>query len=136
MVIFISLFLVGFVEKDTELSIKKIIEIESNGNPDAFNKHSQARGLMQVTPIVLIDWNNKHPHDCYIKKDLYTPSINIKIGTWYLKEEIPRLLKHYEIEDNINNRIIAYNFGIGNMVNNRKLPEETKNYIKKYWGVI
>ena len=48
-----------------------IAQIESSGNPKAFNKKSKARGLLQITPIALADWNQMNPKQTYSEKDLF-----------------------------------------------------------------
>jgi len=65
--------------------IDAIIKVESKGNPKALGKNGD-RGLMQITPIVLKEWNQKHPKEQYTLSDLFAPEINTKIGTWYLTE--------------------------------------------------
>ena len=119
-----------------EVNIERIIIIESSGNPYALNERSGARGLMQITPICLKEWNNENL-DKYTLDDLYNPVINKRIGTWYMNEKIPTYLWAYNIKDTIENRLIAYNWGIGNLRNYvngklKNLPYETKRYIKKY----
>ncbi len=121
--------------EEFSINYDKIIEIESSGNPLAYNKHSKARGLMQITPIVLKEWNKfnaqKHTSD-----DLFNPEINKKIGEWYLDRIKDHYLPHYKIEQNIDNILIAYNWGIGNLKKylseNSELPLGTQGYIKKY----
>ena len=139
-----------------EIDISKIIQIESSGNPNAYNKSSGAIGLMQITPVCLEDWNTFksgkmygeiarcNKNDCenytlfeyYNLGDLYNPTINVKIGTWYINERIPQMLEAFDIPDTVENRLIAYNFGVGNLrkylEGEKKLPKETKNYILKY----
>lgn len=142
-----------------EINIQAIIRIESSGNPNAYNKSSGCIGLMQINPKgALADWNNQTYEECswavsYDNKDvractkhpiidkynigsLYNPIINIKIGTWYINERIPQMLKAYGIEDTVENRLIAYHDGIGNLrkylKGERKLGKNMKAYIKKY----
>lgn len=134
--------------------IPAIIQVESSGNPNAFNKNSGAIGLMQITPIVLKEYNEINGHYVEIRtgefntyedvakklnrityEQLYDEYINIKIGTWYLNRIWEHYLPHYKLDQTLENLCIAYNFGIGNLVKYRqgttKLPLETKNYIKK-----
>jgi soluble lytic murein transglycosylase-like protein len=116
-----------------DVSITKIIQIESSGNPDAYNPKSGAIGLCQILPQgALADWNNYHPNGQYDELDLYNPEINTLIGEWYINYRIPQMLKYYGIEDTIDNRLISYNFGIGNLKNGKPLPKETQDYLKKY----
>jgi hypothetical protein len=48
-----------------------------------------------------------------------------------MNTRIPQMLKAYKIPDTIDNRLWAYNAGIGNVKKGR-LPKETRNYIRKY----
>ncbi len=117
-----------------------IIQIESAGNPRAYNKNSGARGLMQITPIVLKEWNNLHPNEKCSLNDLYNPEINKKIGIWYLENRIKRIyLPNVGLTGSIENILAAYNWGIGNLEKNgdavenfNTLPTETREYIGKY----
>lgn len=127
----LGLFLFFCDIASADVDIDTIIQIESSGNPNAYNKGSQARGLMQITPICLKEYNSFN-RASFNLSDLFVPEINIKIGTWYINKRIPQMLRYYKIEDTINNRLIAYNFGIGNLKNGVPLPKETRDYIKKY----
>lgn len=117
-------------ESSVKIDIFKIIQIESSGNPRAFNAGSGARGLCQITEIVLTEWNNfnekKHKLD-----DLWMPDVNVKIARWYLEKRIPQMLKHFAILDTVDHRLWAYNAGIGR-VKEKIMPDETKDYIMKY----
>jgi len=126
-------------ERPVELNYDAIEQIESSGNPRAYNRNSGARGLRQITPIVLKEWNQLHPNEQYSLEDLFDARINRKIGNWYLEERIPYYLKYYGLEDNVENRLASYNWGIGNVKriggirkNMDMLPRETRNYIEKY----
>lgn len=117
-----------------------IKKIESDGLSWAHNKKSGARGLYQITPIVLREWNDFHPKETFSHLDLFIPWVNEKIAFWYMQERIPRLLRAYRISDTVPHRLSAYNFGAGNLKRvlrgGIKLPEETKNYIKKYFFLL
>ena len=119
-----------------KVSLEKIKQIESSGNPKAFNKRSKARGLYQITPIVLQEWNNFHPKQKYTPEHLFDAKINEQIARWYLNKRIPQMLKAFKIKDTAANRIISYNAGIGvlrdYLKGKRELPSETKGYLKKY----
>lgn len=104
--------------------------IESSRNINAYNKNSQARGLFQITPIVLKEYNQLNKTN-YGLQSLFNGNINYKIAKWYLECRIPQLLKYYKKEIKVKNIIWAYNAGIGNVIKNR-LPKETKEYLLKY----
>lgn len=125
----LALFMAHSSMADT-INMEAIKQIESSGNPNAYNKHSQAAGLYQITPIVLKDFNQINKTS-YRKTDLFNGNINTLISTWYMNKRIPQLLKHYHIKDTVNNRLIAYNAGIAFLLK-RKTPKETREYIRKY----
>ena len=61
------------------INMNAIRTIESNGNAFAYNRYSHARGLYQITPIVLKEYNklNKVNHS---EGDLFNPLVNEKIA--------------------------------------------------------
>lgn len=118
--------------------MEAIKHIESRGNPLAYNKHSQARGLYQITPICLKEYNIYNNTD-YSLNDLFNPNINKEIAKWYLTKRIPQLLRHYGIPINTLTVIASYNWGIGEIkrwyksgANFDKLPRETRRYYVRY----
>ena len=118
---------------DVYVDMQKIKMIESSGNPRAYNEASHARGLYQITPVVLTEWNNYHPHAQYTVDQLFSSSINSEIAHWYMNYRIPQMLRYYGCEDTVENRLISYNAGISYVVGNGKvLPRETVQYIEKY----
>jgi len=110
-----------------EVNMDKIAQIESSGNPLAYNKGSGAKGLYQITEICLEDYFIFNP--CCI--NLFNEDDNLHVADWYMNERIPQLLKHYGYDDTVRNRLIAYNCGITCV--GKKLPNETVNYISKYF---
>ena len=126
-----------------EIDLSIIAKIESNNNPNAVSP-AGAIGTYQIMPIVLKEYNTFFRADLK-EYELFDPLINFSIAQWYLTQRIPQMLRHYLIPDNIITRLIAYNWGIGNLVKfNEKyasqsisetliyLPDETRQYIKKY----
>ena len=118
--------------------VNATIQVESSGNPNAYNKKSKARGLMQITPIVLEEWNQNHPKEKYKEKELSKPEVNKKIGSWYIIRITDRYLPSYGLEKSLENVAAAYNWGIGNLrktgdarENFDRLPKETQDYIGK-----
>jgi len=124
--------------------IGKIIQVESSGNPDAINKKTGAKGLMQIMKNTAeketgygINYNLSY-------NELSDPVKNVKYGADYFKG----LKKSF---GNDRDALIAYNWGPGNYRNflkngywierkngktikHTKLPPETRNYIKKILG--
>jgi len=125
------------------IDMKKLAWIESSNNPRAvsYKGAKYGRGLYQVSEKVLKEWNDFHPHEKYTPEDLFDPEINRKIATWYLYVRIPYMLRRYKVPDTVEHRLIAYNWGIGHLVDwyragadYNKLPKETRDFLKKYAG--
>ena len=125
-------FIVVAEAKDVYVDMKRIRIIESSGNPRAYNVSSQARGLYQITPIVLTEWNNYHSHDKHTIAQLFSSVVNSKIAHWYMNYRIPQMLHYYEVEDTVNHRLVSYNAGVSYVVHSKALPDETVQYIRKY----
>jgi soluble lytic murein transglycosylase-like protein len=120
------------------VDLDKIIKLESSGNHLALNCKTGARGLLQITPIVLFEFNNYHRTknggaDLYQLNDLYVAKVNIRVGTWYLKKRIPQLLRAYEEPLTLRNVLICWNAGIY-YVNEKgvSLPYQTQRFIEDY----
>jgi soluble lytic murein transglycosylase len=127
--IIILVLLVGVAQAE-EINIDAIIQIESSENPLAYNRLSDARGLMQITPCVLYEYNRLCKTN-YSAHNLYNPAINKQVGIWYLSVRIPQLLRHYHKPITITNLIKSYNAGIRSVVEGYT-PRETAAYLKKY----
>ena len=112
-----------------EIDMSIIAQIESSNNPDAYNVLSKATGLYGITPVCLLDYNNYHKRK-YSISEMFVPKKGYSVASWYMNTRIPQLLKHYGYEDTIDNRLIAYNWGISNT--SKPLCKETRNYIRKY----
>lgn len=114
-----------------EVDLAIIAKIESNNNPLAYNPISHARGMYQITPICLKEYNAWHPTSKIAYNALFSPVVAQTVAEWYLGIRIPQMLRFYNISDTLENRLFAYNAGIGKVIKNQ-MPIETKNYIKKY----
>jgi hypothetical protein len=116
-----------------DMDMKRIERIESSGDPLAWNQKDDSRGLYQITPICLQEWNNYHPRQIYSVEDLWDVGVNFEIADWYINKRIPKMLDYYGIKDTVENRIIAYNAGIRYLIDNKPLPKITRDYIQKYY---
>lgn len=112
------------------INMEIIKKIESNGNSQAISS-AGAIGLYQITPICLEDYNIYHEKE-YYKSDLLSPGVNRKIAEWYIKERVPQMLRHYDIKVSVRNILWSYNAGISKVRKNI-LPQETSNYIQRYF---
>ena len=101
--------------------------IES-GFVDGLTSPANATGLMQITPIAQQEINLQHPDVLF---DRYNTLDNIIIGDAYLEWLGLTFNNKYQV-------LMAYNWGIGNVIKWRTnpeanpIPKETQNYIKKY----
>jgi soluble lytic murein transglycosylase-like protein len=82
-----------------------VIAIESGGKSEAVS-YSNAIGLMQITKIVLDEYNKVTGSKLSVS-DLTNPNVNIQVGVWY----IDRLINYYDFD--VFNAMRAYNAGIG-----------------------
>jgi len=135
--IFILFYFVGngFTQEPLPATINmyKIMMIESSGDPLAWNREDDSRGLYQITPICLEEWNIWHAGGRYTEHDLWDPIINKKIASWYMNVRIPEMIIFWDKEDTVRNRLIAYNAGISYVAFDKELPKITNNYLKKYY---
>ena len=126
-----------------EINLDIISVIESSGNNMAYNFKSGATGQYQITETALKDYN-KHARENGLTvmemSWMYEPKYAYMVANWYLNEHIPDLLWDYDIPDTITSRLIAYNYGIGNLrkwfkrgCHWNKLPLETRHYIQRYF---
>lgn len=120
---------------------RKIIELESSWKYwDVGNSFDI--GLMQITPIVLEEWNI-HNFKKYSEGDLFNPYKNIEVGEWYLYERIGKhYLPYYNLSFTEENKAASYNAGptligkLGDAIENfDMLPKKTQNYLVKLWNL-
>lgn len=113
------------------VDMNRIFQIESSGNPGAHNKTTDARGLGQITPIALKDYNNHNPTNQFGPNDLWNPDVNWQVSNWTYNKRIPQMLKTYNLPDTTENRIYAYHDGIGNLKDGN-ISSEAEDYVNKY----
>lgn len=117
------LFIFGGIANAHPIDLSAIAQIESSNNPQAFNKHSGARGLFQITPICLKHFNEVHSTS-YTVQDLFNPELNREIADWYFNWI-------YSKTKSVRKTLIGYNWGYSHR-NKTALPKETENYLKRY----
>ncbi|MFW5847274.1 MAG: lytic transglycosylase domain-containing protein [Nanoarchaeota archaeon] len=126
--------------EEIEIDYRLIEEIESSGRTNIQNPKSKATGLMQITPVVIREWNEFNRNNSYTLEDMKIPEKNREVGRWYLEKRIPQMLNSYGLKDNLKNRLASYNWGIGKVKkmggikkdNLSEIPKETRDYIQKY----
>lgn len=122
-------------EPKFNIDISKINQIESSGIGDRIGDNGKAFGINQIHLPVLQEFN-QHTGNSFTQDDLMHVGKNNQVADWYYNKRIPQMLKAYKIPDSVENRISAYNYGIGNTVKSFRqklqLPKTTKEYIRKY----
>lgn len=92
---------------------------ESSFNPRA-ESNAGAKGLMQLMPPTWNEWSAKVGGI-----DIFKPSHNLRVGTAYLAW----LIRYFK--GDIYKAVVAYNFGVGNVEQGIKPPEETIVYAER-----
>jgi hypothetical protein len=111
----VSLF-TPLIEVNPKL-LNALITVESSNNPRAFNHHTKARGLTQITPIA---WKELSKHyrskykDYYYKEDIFNPDIARQAGEDYLYL-IQIHLKAKGIPVTLDNVLASYVWGHENL---------------------
>lgn len=139
LVVFWSLVVCAICNADeTNINMTRIAMIESSGNPKAWNKRTDARGMYQIRKIVVDDYNQYHEDKIFFNQ-MFDKSVNEHVASWYLSNRIPSMLRYFKIPTNELTIIAAYNWGIGNVKKwyrnggqFESLPTETQNYYRKY----
>ena len=119
--------------KKISIDMRKIATIESNNDPRVENPRTGARGFCQIMQPTWEEMVSKMGTD-WPWDDAFDKEKNTKVADYYMNTEIPRLLRHFNIDDMVENRLAAYNWGVGNLdrIGLEKAPQETINYIEKY----
>ncbi len=107
-----------------------LAEIESSNNPKAFNKKTKARGLFQITPICLKDYNIQMNKSLKIT-DMYDPEKCRTVADWYLSERIPQMIHGIKRPITVQTILWVWNAGIVALIRDR-MPKETRDLINKY----
>jgi len=118
---------------ELQIDIQKIAKIESSNNPNAVNKRTGARGLCQIMHLTWEEMVSKMGVDWSWEK-AFDEEANKEVANYYMNIEIPRLLKYYGLDDTVENRLAAYNWGPGNLSRKgfENAPQETIDYIERY----
>ena len=85
LIVVVIMILFYAIAHGEEVDMNRIKMIESSGNPMAYNEGSQARGLYQITPICLADYNKYHEENIHLNQ-LFIPEQNFKVANWYMNK--------------------------------------------------
>lgn len=124
----------AIIEVTPEL-LEALIQVESMNNPRAYNHHSKARGLTQITPIA---WKELRKH--YSSKygnlsfwdDMCKSQVAREAGKDYLYL-LQKILKANRVPVTLDNLLAAYVWGPNNLAKNGidNAPRVVKNYVSK-----
>ena len=70
--------------------LRAVIRYESNYNPLAVNPHSKARGLLQITPVMIKEVN-KYSDELYIWQDAFDPVKSIEMWNIVMLAKNPEM---------------------------------------------
>lgn len=104
--------------------IDSLIWRESKGDPKAISSVG-ARGLGQIMPSVLTDYNKTHKTN-YTSDDLFDPTINRNITIWHFTNNLPMQLANKGMAPTLEALLGAYNVGAKGLVRGDK---PAKRYI-------
>lgn len=110
-----------------------VAQVESSGDPKAVNKRTGAQGKFQVMPTTAKDPG----FGVAPLEDPFDPVESER----FFKEYLTAMLNRYD--DNLEHALAAYNWGPGKVddwiregADFKKLPKETRNYVKKIKELI
>lgn len=130
--------------QSAEIDLNKIWEMESSKgtDPNMGKSGAGARGHFQFMEKTWNDMIQRMGKDW----DWYNDSMDFEkskaVADFYLNKRIPQMLDYYDITDNVDNRLGAYNWGIGVLLKKwnefgedwkQYAPEETQGYLTKYY---
>jgi len=125
-------FVGGCAEASVEINMETIKQIESGGDPHAYNKRSGARGLYQFLPIA---WKDVQQHYPSLKKYEYIPYVHDPEISKIFAEKyfiiLEEYLRNYGKSVTMKNILMSYNMGIGNFIIGKKF-KESEEYVRKY----
>ena len=99
-----------------------IAQVESGGDPNAFNERESAAGLYQIRPIYLKDVNRLLGYQKYSLKDRYDPTKSECMVFIYLR--------HYGQNKSIEQMAAIHNSGPRGHIK-LKTSKQVQNYVKK-----
>lgn len=109
-------------QRDWTNVIDAIAMIESGGNPKAHNKNGDCAGLLQITPVLVMEINNqlkaRKINKKYSKADRYNPQKSKEMFVWFQK--------FFNKSGDVEKAVRMWNGGIGYKI------KSTNGYYKKF----
>ncbi|MFH1191087.1 MAG: lytic transglycosylase domain-containing protein [Candidatus Omnitrophota bacterium] len=124
----------AIIEVTPEL-LAALIQVESSNNPQAYNHHSKARGLTQITPIAWRELRKQYRFkyaNLNFWDDMCNPQIAREAGKDYLYL-LQKVLKVNRVPVTLDNLLAAYVWGPNNLAKKgmHNAPGVVKSYISK-----
>lgn len=95
---------------NAQIFILAIALVESNNDPNAYNASEDAKGILQIRPILIDDVNRiLNVRDTYVHNDAYDPGKSRDIFWVYVKHYYPQ--KFYMGNSNFQNWARCWNGG-------------------------
>lgn len=113
-----------------DVYLSYIRRIESSDCRNMIGDGGKAIGCYQLHAGVVLDYNKANGTK-YTHAQMLDPNISMNVANWYLNKRIPQMLRHYKKPDTLENRLTAYNMGIGSVVKGKVATK----YINKYRGM-
>ncbi len=115
--------------------LEALIQVESSNNPRAYNHHTKARGLTQITPITWRELRKQYSSkyaNLNFWEDMPKAQVAREAGTDYLYL-LQKILKAKGIPVTLDNLLAAYVWGPNNLAKNglHNAPRVVKNYVAK-----
>ena len=108
--------------------VKAVIYRESKFQEHIRGRHGEY-GLMQITTLAADDWIRERRKTVFKNYDqLFTPELNIEIGTWYLAKG---LIKYRDYKHKNALTLAHYNAGPGNVRKNKWVPSHKDGEVLK-----
>lgn len=123
---------------DASINMEAIRHIESSRKDDAvsYRGAKYGRGAYQVSETCLQEFNDRAKHPIHIRPEwLFEEPTCRMVASWYVNVRIPQMLRRYGLEVTTDTILWAYNAGIKAVIDGR-MPDETKEYIRKYNNYI
>jgi hypothetical protein len=123
-----------------KIDLNIISQIESDNN-DKLRGKAGERGRFQIRAKggILDDWNAAFKKRQHTPDQLEDSAIAGMIVNWWFEVQLMKYFGAYDIDDTLLHRILAYNWGIGNLqkwINKGshmdELPSVSKRYFEKY----
>lgn len=120
-----------------EVDLSLISQIESSNNPHAVGDNGKALGLYQLHKEPILDFNRSQNAQIS-HQDAFNQEIAYMLADWYLNTKIPQYIgyyakKGYAIQDTLENRLTAYNMGIGALLKGKMASAYIYKYRRLQW---